>query len=243
MTALSAFGDQRPADDSSPWPGLGEGPSTEPLLGAVRYGVYLRPDPRTCWCVTQLTGQLRAQFGLVSAGSFPPHVTLVGSQRLTAGPGEVAAAVDRALAGRTAFDVHNAGIRPMDAGFVYDVHHLADGRTPNHLLADLARAVDAGLAPLRAPVAHHHPVNYSPSGFRGHLSLASHDLIERPDLSEEIGEYVSALPIEPPRSFTGEVVALYATFSDDWSGRWWRTLRFEHLRSWRLPPGGGSGTS
>ncbi len=44
-----------------------------------RFGVFLRPDPKTCAAVTQITGQLRAQYGLISAGAFPPHVTLAGS--------------------------------------------------------------------------------------------------------------------------------------------------------------------
>jgi hypothetical protein len=209
----------------------------EPILGAVRYGIYLAPDPPTCWCVTQLTGQLRAQYGFVSAGAFPPHATLVGSQYLTGRTGAVIEAVGCALAGRRAFTVYNSGIRLMGEGFAYDVHHLADGITPNPELTGLARAIDARLAPLRSPVAHHQPVNYRPGTFRAHLSLASHDLLERPDLREEVKEYLHALPIYPPQSFTGRTVALYATFSDDWSGRWWRTLRFEHLHSWRLPTG------
>ena len=53
----------------------------------TRYGVFLRPDPLTCASVTRITGQLRAQFGLVSAGAFPPHATLAGSLPL-AGPPE-----------------------------------------------------------------------------------------------------------------------------------------------------------
>jgi len=36
-----------------------------------RRGVYLRPDPHTCSLVTALTGRLRAQYGLVSAGASP----------------------------------------------------------------------------------------------------------------------------------------------------------------------------
>lgn len=208
--------------------------TTRPLLDLIRYGVYLRPDPHTCWCVTQLTGQLRAQYGFVSSAAFPPHATLVGSQPVSCGPEAVAEAVDRVLAGRTAFMVHNAGIQPMDAGFVYDVHHLADGVTPNPELTDLARAVDAALAPLRTPVPHHQPVCFEPDTFHGHLSLASHDLLDRPDLRTEVEEYLQAIPIAPPTSFIGDTVALYATMSDDWSGCWWRTLRFEHLRSWRL---------
>src|SRR4029450_14112930 len=40
----------------------------------VRFGVFLRPDPKTCAAVTQITSQLQAQYGLVSAGGFPPPI-------------------------------------------------------------------------------------------------------------------------------------------------------------------------
>jgi hypothetical protein len=205
----------------------------------VRYGVYLRPDPATCWAVTQLTAAVRAQYGLVSAGAFPPHATLVGSQHLPVPAAAIVQAVSAALAGRTAFLVHNAGIRTLGDGFIYDVHHGADGVTPNPELIELAAAVDKALTPLRAPVAHHRPVDYDPLTFRGHLSLASHELMERRDLAEEVGEYLRAVPVERPEHFRGDTVALYATASADWSGRWWRTLTWEHLHTWRLPAPGG----
>jgi hypothetical protein len=38
----------------------------------VRYGVFFTPDARTSAAVTTITGLVRAQFGLVSAGAFPP---------------------------------------------------------------------------------------------------------------------------------------------------------------------------
>src|SRR4051812_12431925 len=45
----------------------------------LRYGVFLVPDARTSAAITDITGYLQAQFGLVSAGRFPPHVTLEGT--------------------------------------------------------------------------------------------------------------------------------------------------------------------
>ncbi len=36
------------------------------------------------------------------------------------------------------------------------------------------------------------------------------------------------------REFRGDTVTLYRTTSEDWTGRWWRTLQWEHLRTWRL---------
>lgn len=199
-----------------------------------RWGVYLRPDPRTCSLVTTLTGQLRAQYGLVSAGAFPPHATLVGSQHVVSPAATIVAALDAAVRDRPAFDVHNAGIAAMGVGFVYDVHHLADGVTPNAALVDLAAAVDAALAPLVTPAPNPNPHTLDVEHFRAHLSLASHDLYQWPHLHDEVQEYLQGVPADPPSTFRGDTVALYRTRSDDWTGRWWRTLTWEHAHTWRL---------
>ncbi|GAB2958716.1 hypothetical protein GCM10023080_018210 [Streptomyces pseudoechinosporeus] len=68
-----------------------------------------------------------------------------------------------------------------------------------------------------------------PRTFRAHLSLVSHDMYVRPDLSEEAEEYVRGLPVPFPESFPGDAVTLYRTRSDDWTGRWWQTLTWEHV--------------
>jgi hypothetical protein len=200
-----------------------------------RYGVYLRPDPQTCMLVTQLTGQLRAQYGFVSAGAFPPHATLVGSQHLDATTSDIVKAVTKGLADQRAFTVHNSGIAKLGFGFVYDVHHLADASTPNAAFVELAAAVDAAVAPLVTPAPDPEPHRFDRDRFRAHLSLASHDLLVRPDLAEEVGEYLRALPATPPAQFLGDTVALYRTRSDDWTGRWWTTLTWEHVHTWKLP--------
>lgn len=198
-----------------------------------RYGVYLRPDPRTCLAVTTVTGQLRAQYGFVSAGAFPPHATLVGSQHLGRDEDAIVTALDAVLADRSGFDVHNRGVRASGVGFVYDVHHRVDG-SPNAELLDLAGAVDAAVAPLRSPMNSPQAHTFDRDAFAAHLSLASHDLYERPDLHDEVGEFVAGLAVPVPPGFRGDTVVLYRTSSADWTGRWWRTLEFEHLRSWRL---------
>jgi hypothetical protein len=56
----------------------------------------------------------------------------------------------------------------------------------------------------------------------------------RPDLIEEVGEFLRGLPVEPSARFAGDTVALYRTRSDDWTGRWWTTLTWEHVHTWRL---------
>ncbi|MER6009906.1 2'-5' RNA ligase family protein [Streptomyces bluensis] len=201
-----------------------------------RYGVYLRPDPVTCAAVTAVTTQLRAQYGLVSAGAFPPHATLVGSRHIPAPAEEIVAAVTRALTDVAAFTVHNAGVRRMGVGLVYDVHHLADGITPNAAFVDLAGRVDEAVVPLEAPAPNPAQHPFDEDTFRAHLSLLSHDMYERPDLFEEVEEYVKGLPVSFSDSFTGDTVSLYRTRSDDWAGRWWHTLAWEHVHTWRLRP-------
>lgn len=199
-----------------------------------RYGVFLRPDARTCRAVTVATDQLRAQYGFVSAGAFPPHATLVGSRHLGRDEDAVVAAVGDALHGRSAFEVHNAGLRRLGVGYVYDVGRRPDG-SPNGPFLELAAAVDRAVAPLSRPAGNPEPHPFDPATFSPHLSLASHDLHERPDLHEEVGAYLAELDVPVPAGFTASTVSLYRTSSEDWSGRWWRTLRWEHLHSWTLP--------
>ncbi|GAA1203586.1 hypothetical protein [Pseudonocardia alaniniphila] len=199
-----------------------------------RYGVYLRPDPRTCMAVTRITTHVRAQFGLVSAGAFPPHATLVGSEHLGRDEDTIVDAVTKALVPLTAFPVVNQGIRRPGRGVIFDVHHLADG-APNTSFVELAAAVDAAVASLRIPAADPEPNRFDPATFRAHLSLASHDLYERPELGDEVEEFVRGLGVEAPAMFPGDTVDLYRTCADDWSGRWWHTLTWEHLHTWRLP--------
>jgi hypothetical protein len=79
------------------------------------------------------------------------------------------------------------------------------------------------------------PHTFDPVLYEGHLSLASHDLYAREDLRDEVLDYVHALPVEHPAGFVGDTVALYRTASDDWTGRWWRTLTWTHLHTWTLP--------
>ncbi|CAD5990034.1 heme utilization protein [Agreia sp. COWG] len=206
-----------PRDDSDPY----------------RYGIYLRPDAKTCRAVTVVTDQLRAQYGLLSAGAFPPHATLVGSQPFGFAETEAIETVTALLANREAFEVHNAGIRSQGIGYVYDVSQNADG-TVNDALVSLARDIDAAVEPFRRPMNNPLPNDFVPELFRGHLSLASHDLYVRPDLHDEVGEFIRELDVPVPTSFAGRSVVMYRTASPDWSGRWWQTMTWEHVYSWEL---------
>jgi hypothetical protein len=131
--------------------------------------------------------------------------------------------------------MYNNGVQRQGIGFVYNVHFHADGRTANSDLIGLARTVDQAAAPLVTPASSPHPGDvFDPATFQGHLSLASHDLYQRPDLHAELEDYLHGLPVTYPATFTAENVALYRTRSKDWTGRWWQTLSWEHMHTWRL---------
>ena len=68
--------------------------------------------------------------------------------------------------------------------------------------------------------------------FRAHLTLTMAD--QREELFDEVMGFIQeALPIGP-EMFTAEYVHLYAFRSESWKGRWWETLQWSLLKSWRL---------
>jgi hypothetical protein len=117
----------------------------------VRYGVFLTPDARTSAAVTAVTGFVRAQFGLVSAGAFPPHVTLAGSLPLRVDEDELVATVAAVVRRRPSFEVQNNGIAVLGDSVVYDVHDL-DG-APNARLIALVEDLVPAVRPLLRPSA------------------------------------------------------------------------------------------
>ena len=198
-----------------------------------RFGVFLRPDPKTCAAVTQITNQLRAQYGLVSAAAFPPHVTLAGSLPVVVPLAELIQLIGFVLRRRPAFTVQNLGVRRLaDSALAYDVSAI-DG-APNRPLSDLAGAVDSVVRPLLGPSGSLPPDLYEPDHWMPHISLVSHELRIRADLREEIEDYVEGLAVMAPRAFMADTVMLYRFAHNTWTGSWWRDMRWEHVRSWHL---------
>lgn len=211
-----------------------------------RYGVFLRPDAPTSLAVTTATLAVRQQFGFISAGAFPPHATLAGHV-VIARP-DTASADDAVLTRMSAllpsitgFEVRNPGtVHRHHTTIAYDLS--SDPRPghadrPNIPLVRLAAAIDQALADIRNPD-DPLPHPFSPENYRAHLSLASHDLKSRPDLTDEVEEFIQDLPLTPTRVFTAKTISAYRFHSPDWHGTWWRTMTWEHLRSWHLRPGG-----
>ena len=203
--------------------------------------MFLRPDPVTWAAVTAVTGQLRSQYGLVSAGAFPPHATLGHPGReLAAGRDEagLVAAVDGAARTASAFEVHNGGVRRLGEVLVYDIHSIR-GR-PNRPLIELAAAVDAAVRPvLGARPAGQLPADvHDPGRWHAHVSLATHELFTRPELFGEVEAYVRGLGVPVPTSFTADTVGLYRFEHPTWAGSWWQEMHWEYVRGWTLPAAG-----
>jgi 2'-5' RNA ligase superfamily len=198
----------------------------------VRYGVFLTPDARTSAAVTTITGLVRAQFGLVSAGAFPPHVTLAGSLPLQVGEDELVSAVRAVVARQPPFEVQNYGIARLGDSVVYDVHEL-DG-APNAHLTALVGDLGPVLRPLLRPSADLPPDLRSGDEWRGHLSLASHELFGQADLGAEVEAFVRDLDVPCPSRFAATIVTVYRFLDTTWAGAWWTTLRWERVTSVRF---------
>jgi len=200
----------------------------------VRFGVFLVPDARTSAAVTDITRYLQAQFGLVSARRFPPHITLVGSLPLGVSEDQLLTEVEQVAAAHAPIELTNAGpTRLGEAVVVFDVHHDSEGQ-PNQPLVELAVAVTDAVGPLLRPV-ETLPADIRDQGhWRGHFSLASHELIERQDLREEVEEFIDGLDVSYPDSFLTTRLAVYRLRHQNWSGRWWNSFEWAHVRSFTL---------
>lgn len=202
-------------------------------IDGFTYGVYLRPDPLTCRAVVDLTDLLKKQFGIVSAAAFPPHATLAGAVPSDADEVDLIQALDPVLRSTPPISVHNSGIARHNVAVTFDVDRMISG-AKNHAIKELAVAVNGALEPLRGHGEGFRMKPFDADGFRAHLSLASHDLEELPHLRQEVEAFLRALPHTAPSDFIADTVTLFRFHSSDWTGEWWKDLRWWHLRSWTL---------
>lgn len=202
----------------------------------TRYGVYLRPSPEFGRLVAEAFDVLKRQFGLREAGSYPPHVTLVGSIALDPSVSEEGFLdeLDAALAGAPAITVVNGGIveRPGD-GIGYE---LGSGESSS--FTDLAGTLMNAVAPLRvypdgdwdAPLRRRD----SPERYRPHLTLAGRELEGEDDLREEVHDFLVGAGFCGPSTFRGDTVTAYRLHAPAWTCDYWKSMSWEIMRSWRL---------
>lgn len=198
----------------------------------IRYGWYLRPSYAMSRAQAEMHHLLRRQFGLVCGGVFMPHATLKGFFRSDAPVAEIAAAFDTAIEGHQPFAVYNRGPVGWGRGsIVMDIQHTSDGER-NEAMQALHEAGWRAITPLIHPECDFTPIEGAVDNFRAHLTLVMADM--REELFDEVMAFIGEAGAIGPEVFTAEYVHLYAFHSADWTGKWWETLQWSLLKSWRL---------
>ena len=197
-------------------------------MNNIRYGIFFRPDPATCWAVTQVLFAVKQQFGLVAGSAFAPHATLIGNLQSAVGEEELVGILDGVFADIRPFPVYNHGIKD----FAYRVNNDVMNEGPNQDLARIATAVKDAVQPIHVTHTDYLAPNVQDYTFNAHLSLASFDLGLDPRLKPEVSEFIEGLPIAPPVSFVLRWYTLFELTSSDWNGRWWEDQTWRHVKSW-----------
>ncbi|HWV22664.1 MAG TPA: 2'-5' RNA ligase family protein [Thermomicrobiales bacterium] len=198
----------------------------------IRYGWYLRPSYEMSRAQAEMHDLLRRQFGLVCGGVFMPHATIKGFYRSDAPVAEMIAVYDRAVAGHHPFPIYNAGpVRFSPRSIVLDVNALPDG-SPNEPLQSIHRDIWHAITPLVHPECDFTWTDSVLDRFHAHLTLVMADL--DPRFQDEVFEFVEAAMPIGPSSFMAEYFHFFAFHSEDWSGKWWLTLEWQLLQSWKL---------
>lgn len=199
----------------------------------IRYGIFLRPDPQTCWAITQITHALKQQYGFVAAAAFAPHATLIGNLQLAISEDDLVRTLDPVFTDITAFPVYNSGAQRTDKGtFEYNIDLDFAAEKPNRHLRHVAQAVREAVLPLHIRHSDFLAPNVQEYQFAGHLGLASFELSINNRLSDEVGEFITGLPITAPSSFVADWYTLFQ-FEADWSGHWWNDMPWRHVKSWK----------
>jgi len=206
-------------------------------LSSTRYGIFLRPDPQTCWVLAQLNLVLKQQFGLISAAAFPPHATLVGNLRTDASLEEMLKRLTTVFENAPEILIHNKGLERVRDCYLFNIHENGQG-SPNDALVQMAESVRNAVLPISIPTNDHLVTPVAEGTFWGHLSVASHDLVVNPGLADEVGKFLEDLALTPPATFRAEVYSLFE-FTSNWDAHWWENLSWKHLKSWTIQPPSG----
>ena len=206
-------------------------------LPRYRYGLFLRPPATLARVQADVHALLRAQYGLVAAGAFPPHMTILGHVATHAPDERVIDAAAEAVAGVPPVHLFNRGLALHHGGICHDIGSLRSGE-PNPELLNLFRRAKSAFEPLLAEL----PGEYrggvrDEEKFYGHMSLAAHDLALRPDLTQEVLRFLEELDIAAAGDYVVDTATLYKfETSTGWDAQWWEGMRWRHLRSFALKP-------
>lgn len=199
----------------------------------IRFGVYLRPSLAMARAQISLHEVVARQYGSMCAGRFMPHATIKGFYRSDASVDEMVAALDPVMACHDPFEVTSSGLAPLGkrGSVVFDIHHGADGEASQPLVA-LHRDVFSAVLPLVHDGCDFTPGEPALDAFHAHLTVMMGDIPR--GLEQEILAFLREEEPAGPPSFVADRLHLVALRSDAWDGRWWETMRWTLLHSWRL---------
>ncbi len=200
-------------------------------MAEIRYGFYLRPSLAMCRAQAEIHDLLERQYGLTAAGKFMPHATIKGFFASTADPSEVVAAIDSVIAEHRPFPIQNRGLYAFGtSAIVLNIHQLPGGE-PNRPLLEFQQSTVAKILPFVQEDCSFTKREAS-QPFLAHLTLAMADIPSQ--AFDEIHQFLrDAEPIGPGQ-FLAEVFNLWSFTSEDWNGKWWESLQWELIHSWRL---------
>ncbi|MDN5667195.1 MAG: hypothetical protein L0G87_02215 [Renibacterium salmoninarum] len=203
-----------------------------------RYGIFMRPGPAFGETALRAMEIAHRQFGFRAAISYPPHTTLVGSLALAVPERSLLDVLDKQLASRAAVPMWNKGLGSQFGDSIgYNVNEDGAG-SQNRRLRELVTDLFTAVEPLRT----HPPTDRGiakrkredGSGFEGHLTVVGHDGADNLALTWECLEYLRTLGLDGPATDPGDTVSLYRFHAQDWAGRYWETMQWAVVKSWKL---------
>jgi len=194
-----------------------------------RFAVYLIPPYGVGRMVMEIHQMLRKQFGLAAADRFQVHATVKGFFKKVDGPVDLLVdRLDAVFLEQRPIDIHFSGYRNDEIGIGLNVS-LMDGNPNKELYAFRERVVEA-VRPFIAPDCDFVAADLG-NPYEAHITLAFRDVPL--SLYDDVLAYLADAPL-PSTSFVAKDFHFLEFCSEEWSGCWWQSLRWQLIKSWHL---------
>ena len=194
-----------------------------------RFAVYMIPLYEIARPVTEVHQMLHKQFGFVAASRFQVHVTIKGFFKKVDGPlTELNDRLDAVFTKQRPFPVHFSGFRIDDVGIGLDISQIGDTANPEMLA--LREQVVTAVRPFIAPDCDFVEADLG-EPYKAHITLALRDIPL--NMYDDVLAYLQDAPL-PNNPFIAQTYHFLQFSSQDWNGKWWETLQWQLLNSWRV---------
>ena len=194
-----------------------------------RFAVYLIPPYHIARDIAQAHTMLRKQFGFAAADRFPVHCTIKGFfKKNDLSISALQSDLDSFFTGQPPIPVSVEDFRVNPIGFGLSLMNL-DGK-PNQNFLDFREKVIELTEPYIADDCDFKDHDLG-RPFHPHITFSFRDIPN--DLYDNVFKWMEDGP-----DFTGPFIAktyhLLEFFSDDWPGKWWESISWRLLYTWRL---------